>query len=173
MKKAWIFYSSDKYHSVNVEFFQNSVHLLIIFCTYSADSKILNFQFVISNDKRSIMTSPVSILKIYTNICIYWIKKSNSFFQIPNATVTELNEDDTIEYLPRDKHFATRALHSGYTPSDTEFLSVVPPIYLSTTYEQLGPGVSKVSLSKFSMIFLQINYMYFKFHHVYTFFILG
>lgn len=106
---------------------------------------------------------------VSTNLYTYWYyssslhlqHKSNCtysfcetlFFQAPNTgavtvppSVTDLNEDDISGYLPQDKHFSTRALHSGYSPSDSDYMAVVPPIVLATTYEQLGPAVPKVSL---------------------------
>lgn len=58
-------------------------------------------------------------------------------------SVTDLNDDDISGYLPQDKHFSTRALHSGYSPSDSDYMAVVPPIVLATTYEQLEPAVPK------------------------------
>ncbi len=41
-----------------------------------------------------------------------------------------------------NKHFATRAIHVGQSP-DPATGAVIPPIYLSTTFQQSEPGVHK------------------------------
>lgn len=43
-------------------------------------------------------------------------------------------------WLPIDPNFATLAIHTGYNPKDLPSAPVVPPIQLSTTFEQDGPG---------------------------------
>ena len=42
--------------------------------------------------------------------------------------------------LPNFPHFATQALHEGQEPEQWNARCVVPPITLSTTYKQDGPG---------------------------------
>ncbi|KAK7603442.1 hypothetical protein V9T40_003441 [Parthenolecanium corni] len=71
------------------------------------------------------------------------VEASNTNSVAVSPTVTELSDAEIDGYLPQDRHFATRALHSGYTPSDNEYMAVVPPIVLSTTFEQLSPAVPK------------------------------
>ena len=66
--------------------------------------------------------------------------------------VSSLNEEDVNGYLPQDEHFSTRALHSGYTPSENDYMAVVPPIVLATTYEQLAPAVPKVRFTWYSQV---------------------
>jgi len=50
------------------------------------------------------------------------------------------NNNETSAWRSGDKNFATTAIHSGYSPSDASFSPVIPPISLSTTFEQDGPG---------------------------------
>uniref|UniRef100_A0A6I8QI04 Cystathionine gamma-lyase n=1 Tax=Xenopus tropicalis TaxID=8364 RepID=A0A6I8QI04_XENTR len=38
------------------------------------------------------------------------------------------------------KHFATEAIHAGQEPEQWKSMAVVPPITLSTTFKQFGPG---------------------------------
>ncbi|XP_044157506.1 cystathionine gamma-lyase [Bufo gargarizans] len=46
----------------------------------------------------------------------------------------------TQGYLGAFKHFATQAIHEGQEPEQWKSLAVVPPISLSTTFKQHGPG---------------------------------
>ncbi|NWY74963.1 CGL lyase, partial [Erithacus rubecula] len=43
-------------------------------------------------------------------------------------------------FLPPFKHFATSAIHVGQDPEQWRSGAVVPPISLSTTFKQRGPG---------------------------------
>ncbi|XP_005385304.1 PREDICTED: cystathionine gamma-lyase [Chinchilla lanigera] len=43
-------------------------------------------------------------------------------------------------FLPRFQHFATRAIHTGQDPAQWASRDVVPPISLSTTFQQRAPG---------------------------------
>jgi cystathionine gamma-lyase len=47
-------------------------------------------------------------------------------------------------WLPLDPTFATKAIHTGYKPKDWNFAPVVPPLVLSTTFEQDGPAQHRV-----------------------------
>jgi len=47
---------------------------------------------------------------------------------------------DGPNWLPLDPTFATKAIHSGYVPKDWNFAPVVPPLVLSTTFEQDAPA---------------------------------
>lgn len=42
-------------------------------------------------------------------------------------------------------HFGTQALHSGQEPEKWKSQAVVPPISMSTTFKQFGPGDHAVS----------------------------
>lgn len=44
------------------------------------------------------------------------------------------------------KSFATDAIHVGQEPEQWKSMAVVPPISLSTTFKQYGPGNHAVSL---------------------------
>ncbi|XP_066453874.1 cystathionine gamma-lyase-like [Eleutherodactylus coqui] len=46
----------------------------------------------------------------------------------------------THGYLGAFKHFATEAIHAGQEPEQWNSMAVVPPISLSTTFKQHGPG---------------------------------
>ena len=43
------------------------------------------------------------------------------------------------------EHFATDALHAGQEPEKWKSMAVVPPISMSTTFKQFGPGDHSVS----------------------------
>ncbi|NXD72508.1 CGL lyase, partial [Eolophus roseicapillus] len=43
-------------------------------------------------------------------------------------------------FLPPFAHFATQAIHTGQEPEQWSSAAVVPPICLSTTFKQQGPG---------------------------------
>jgi len=47
---------------------------------------------------------------------------------------------EEVAWLPVDPTFATKAIHSGYVPKDWNYAPVVPPMILSTTFEQDGPA---------------------------------
>ncbi len=51
---------------------------------------------------------------------------------------------DTAAWKSGDKNFGTVAIHSGFVPKDYSHAPVVPPIVLSTTYEQDEPGKHRV-----------------------------
>lgn len=51
---------------------------------------------------------------------------------------------DGPQFLPLDPTFGTKAIHSGYVPKDWNFAPVVPPLVLSTTFEQDGPAQHRV-----------------------------
>lgn len=44
-----------------------------------------------------------------------------------------------------EKGFATIAIHAGQDPKQWNHRSVVPPLVMSTTYQQDGPAQHKVS----------------------------
>ncbi|KAM4640755.1 cystathionine gamma-lyase [Discoglossus pictus] len=46
----------------------------------------------------------------------------------------------TDGYLESFQHFATEAIHTGQEPEQWNSMAVVPPISLSTTFKQHGPG---------------------------------
>jgi len=48
--------------------------------------------------------------------------------------------DSNKEWKPIDPNFGTIAIHSGFVPKDHTYAPVVPPISLSTTYEQDEPA---------------------------------
>ena len=60
-----------------------------------------------------------------------------------NGNSNNLSEEHG--FLPVDPEFATIAIHSGYNPKEHPSGCVVPPIALSTTFEQDGPGDHRVS----------------------------
>ncbi|GLH08232.1 L-methionine gamma-lyase [Gryllus bimaculatus] len=48
------------------------------------------------------------------------------------------------DYLERDDFgFVTRAINEGYTPDDDAYNAIVPPISLSTSFQQQGPSQNK------------------------------
>nr|XP_033773120.1 cystathionine gamma-lyase [Geotrypetes seraphini] len=49
-------------------------------------------------------------------------------------------EDKGAVFCGGFKHFATQAIHAGQEPEQWRSMAVVPPISLSTTFKQLGPG---------------------------------
>lgn len=53
----------------------------------------------------------------------------------------------STEFQPSDSRFSTKAIHSGHKPTQWSSMEVVPPISLSTTYEQYGPGEPKVIIN--------------------------
>ncbi|KAM3914135.1 cystathionine gamma-lyase [Leptodactylus fuscus] len=52
----------------------------------------------------------------------------------------EQRQCPTKGYLEEYKHFATDAIHTGQEPEQWNSMAVVPPISLSTTFKQHGPG---------------------------------
>lgn len=46
----------------------------------------------------------------------------------------------SVEFLEEFKSFATEAIHVGQEPEQWNSMAVVPPISLSTTFKQYGPG---------------------------------
>lgn len=48
-------------------------------------------------------------------------------------------------YATAFKSFATEAIHVGQEPEQWKSMAVVPPISLSTTFKQFGPGQHAVS----------------------------
>lgn len=53
------------------------------------------------------------------------------------------------------KSFATEAIHVGQEPEQWKSMAVVPPISLSTTFKQSGPGKHAVSSPIFGYSVLQ------------------
>ncbi|XP_075471947.1 cystathionine gamma-lyase [Ascaphus truei] len=49
-------------------------------------------------------------------------------------------QDPNEGFLQGFKHFATHAIHTGQEPEQWNSMAVVPPISLSTTFKQHGPG---------------------------------
>lgn len=45
-----------------------------------------------------------------------------------------------------EEGFATKAIHAGQDPLQWAHCSVIPPIVLSTTFRQAGPGETKVNI---------------------------
>lgn len=45
--------------------------------------------------------------------------------------------------------FSTKAIHAGQDPEQWTYRSVVPPITLSTTFQQNGPGQHRVRVILF------------------------
>lgn len=52
--------------------------------------------------------------------------------------------DKTPEALPSFPHFGTIAIHDGQEPEQWMSRAVVPPISMSTTFKQDGPGQHSV-----------------------------
>ena len=48
--------------------------------------------------------------------------------------------------MSNSSHFATNAIHVGQDPAQWKCHAIVPPIFLSTTFEQEAPAVTYVSL---------------------------
>ncbi|KAL9845796.1 cystathionine gamma-lyase-like isoform 1-T1 [Geothlypis trichas] len=48
--------------------------------------------------------------------------------------------NNALDFLPRFKHFATHAIHTGQKPEQWSSWAVVPPITLSTIFKQRVPG---------------------------------
>ncbi|KAG9471320.1 hypothetical protein GDO78_015222, partial [Eleutherodactylus coqui] len=63
----------------------------------------------------------------------------------------------THGYLGAFKHFATEAIHAGQEPEQWNSMAVVPPISLSTTFKQHGPGEHAVSLAYASGLAATLN----------------
>jgi len=55
-------------------------------------------------------------------------------------TVNNLDINMAEGFRENDKHFATKALHTGQEPEQWDSMAVVPPISLSTTFKQQGPA---------------------------------
>ena len=54
------------------------------------------------------------------------------------------------------KSFATDAIHAGQEPEQWASMAVIPPIFLSTTFKQMGPNDYKVSSLKTHNMFCYI-----------------
>lgn len=50
-------------------------------------------------------------------------------------------------FLSEDLRFATKAIHSGYKPGEYGSWAIIPPICMSTTFKQTGPGEPVVKIS--------------------------
>jgi cystathionine beta-lyase/cystathionine gamma-synthase len=50
--------------------------------------------------------------------------------------------------------FSTKAIHAGQDPLQWIHRSVIPPLVMSTTFQQDGPAEHKVSIDLFINIFL-------------------
>ncbi|XP_030061884.1 cystathionine gamma-lyase [Microcaecilia unicolor] len=50
------------------------------------------------------------------------------------------SKDTSTIFRHNFKHFATQAIHAGQEPEQWRSMAVVPPISLSTTFKQCGPG---------------------------------
>lgn len=48
-------------------------------------------------------------------------------------------------FLQQPKGFATKAIHAGQEPEQWKSLCVIPPITMSTTFKQDGPGQHHVN----------------------------
>lgn len=59
---------------------------------------------------------------------------------------SQRQKDSSDGYQPVFKSFATDAIHVGSEPEQWNSRAVVPPISLSTTFKQHGPGKHAVSL---------------------------
>merc|ERR1711970_298743 len=57
-----------------------------------------------------------------------------------HSQVTLVKQVRDMAYRDNDKHFATKALHSGQEPEQWNSMAVVPPISLSTTFKQDAPA---------------------------------
>lgn len=53
--------------------------------------------------------------------------------------------DVSVGFRTAFKSFATEAIHVGQEPEQWKSMAVVPPISLSTTFKQHGPGKHAVS----------------------------
>ena len=42
--------------------------------------------------------------------------------------------------------FATKAIHAGHDPKQWEYRPIVPPLVMSTIFEQIGPGQKSVNI---------------------------
>uniref|UniRef100_A0A182Q2Z1 cystathionine gamma-lyase n=1 Tax=Anopheles farauti TaxID=69004 RepID=A0A182Q2Z1_9DIPT len=55
-----------------------------------------------------------------------------------HTTMAECNSNDG--FLPQPKGFSTKAIHVGQDAEQWNSMAVVPPISMSTTFKQFGPG---------------------------------
>src|SRR5262252_5247467 len=64
--------------------------------------------------------------------------------RITNHESRITNHESRITYMSDNKshRFATRAIHAGQSP-DPSTGAVMPPIYVTSTYAQMSPGVHK------------------------------
>lgn len=71
---------------------------------------------------------------------------------------------DKNGFLPFPKGFSTAAIHAGQNPEQWNFLSVVPPTVMSTTFKQHSPGnpevvfvlLNFITSIVFSFVFIEI-----------------
>ena len=57
------------------------------------------------------------------------------------------SDSDSMADFKPFPHFSTEALHAGQEPEQWNSMAVVPPISMSTTFKQSGPGQHNVSRS--------------------------
>ena len=71
-----------------------------------------------------------------------------SSINVSNGLTNGHNHENGYEQsfnLKNGGHFATRAIHAGQDPSQWTSRAVVPPISMSTTFEQHSPANTAVS----------------------------
>lgn len=51
----------------------------------------------------------------------------------------------SLNFRQQPKGFATKAIHAGQEPEQWKSLSIIPPITMSTTFKQDGPGQHRVN----------------------------
>lgn len=59
-----------------------------------------------------------------------------------NLILVSMGEENG--FLPVPKNFMTRAIHVGQEPEQWKSMAVIPPISMSTTFKQYGPGEFEV-----------------------------
>lgn len=62
------------------------------------------------------------------------------------------DEQSAGDFRTAFKSFATMAIHVGQEPEQWKSMAVVPPISLSTTFKQNGPGKHAVSSPMFGLL---------------------
>lgn len=60
----------------------------------------------------------------------------------------------SLNFRQQPKGFATKAIHAGQEPEQWKSLSIIPPITMSTTFKQDGPGQHRVNTLPHFFLFL-------------------
>lgn len=66
------------------------------------------------------------------------------YYTICNQFAFRIDVKMSAGFRKQPKGFATKAIHVGQKPEQWKSMCVIPPICLSTTYKQDGPGEHRV-----------------------------